>query len=115
MNRSERQRPFDTSNFERKWATVYRPTRPEQMLERAFHDLGLARMWVRNMQHLLVDQEAIIALNGSFVTGFCANPTAPYYGAPIDIGRLSDLDIALIGEARWAKAQSFTSELCLVC
>lgn len=65
-------------------------------LECAFGSIDFARSIVAEFQKFIFDPQGLILQHGSFVLGICSNPNQPYYSLPIDYGRISDIDLAII-------------------
>lgn len=78
------------------WLFIARPLTPAQITERIFESVERGRSFVEGFQRLLVDEHGLVLLNGSLLTGFCCNPRSQFFGHPIDVGRMSDVDLAVV-------------------
>lgn len=65
-------------------------------LAAAFGSIEFARSQIYSLRRILLDPNAIIFMNGSFISGVCGNPSNPHYLKPMDQDRISDLDIGII-------------------
>jgi hypothetical protein len=65
-------------------------------LTAAFGTIEFAHSKINSLRSILLDPDAVIFMNGSFITGICGNPSNPHFLKPIDQDRISDLDIGII-------------------
>lgn len=94
--RIEKYDAFNTRPAEIKWPCIARATKPSHVMERTFGSIDTARNFAGEFQQLITDNQGLAILNGSLLTGYCGNPTMTYFRNPIDIGRVSDIDVALV-------------------